>query len=278
MSREASITVLVADDEPLARQSLSDLVCAHPGLELIGACGDGDAARALIESARPDLLLLDIEMPGLDGLELTKQLPESRRPLVIFVTAFQEHALEAFDLKATDYLLKPFSDERFGEAIETARRRILEHRMALVAQALANGDGSVTRSREELSSHGSSGRPDEVEVRGLRRFLVRRGGRQLLVDVDRVVWLESDDYCVRLHLDDGQSHLIRASLNRLEEQLDQNCFARVHRGAIVALSRVLQIQSRPSGGRLLELEGGHSVPVARSRVKQVERLLLPPVG
>ena len=282
---EARIGVLVVDDEPLARQALCDLVAADSTLELFGSCGDGDSARSLINQLRPDLLLLDIEMPGVGGLQLVQDLPEQHRPMVIFVTAYQEHALRAFELKALDYLLKPFSDARFAEATGRARRRILERRMALVAEALASGrqpdlgtapaPGTPNRTAEHpVSAHGTATKSDRPAV--LRRLPVRRGGRQLLVDVERVIWFESDDYCVRLHVEDGKSHLIRASLNRLEKQLDSSHFARVHRGAIVALSRVLQIQNRPSGGRVLELEGGHSVPVARSRVKQVEGLLLPP--
>ncbi len=279
--REALITVLVVDDEPLARQALSDLVTRDSELELIGSCGDGNAARALIEATQPDLLLLDIEMPGQGGLKLVEGLPESYSPVVIFVTAFEEHALKAFELKAIDYLLKPYSDARFTEAISSARRRILEGRMARVAEALASGrpaPAEAAATTGSASVTAEAARPAESRQRApkpLQRLPVRRGGRQLLVDVEHVIWFESDDYCVRLHVDDGQSHLIRASLNRLEEQLDGERFARVHRGAIVALARVMQIQNRPSGGRVLELEGGHSVPVARSRVKQVERLLLP---
>ena len=242
-----TLGVLVVDDEPLARETLVDLVGRAPGVELVGQCGDGIHAARAIGELQPDIVLLDIEMPGLRGTDLAAKLEGGDRPSIIFVTAYGEHATQAFDLRADDYVLKPYSDERLFQAIERAKQRIHERTMA--ADAATNKQG------------------------GLDRIEVRQHRRRLLVPVADLRWLESDDYYVRLHTLDGKSYLIRSSLKLLEEGLDPQEFLRVHRGALVRSSLVTEIRTRATGARQVVLDNGQQVAVSRSRVKAVEARL-----
>ncbi len=251
--------VLVVDDEPLARETLVSLIAEDEHLELAGSCSDGLAAEAHVQRDPPDLIFLDIEMPRQRGIEFLRGLrqrplwSERLRPEVVFVTAHAEHAALAFELEASDYLLKPFSDARFREVVERARCRQRDRQ----------------RSRAARGEEPGADRHDYLE-----RLSIKRRGSHLLVPVDEVEWIESDDYCVRVHSEQG-SHLLRASLNLLEERLDPTHFLRVHRGAIVRLDRIVQVERVGGSGRSLELASGARVPVARSRVKAVLERVAP---
>lgn len=255
--------VLVVDDEPLARQAVVSLLRGDQEIEAIEECEDGAVARTAIERARPDIVFLDIEMPGVSGLELAGGLPGSA-PVLIFTTAFSRYAVEAFDVAATDYILKPFSDERFVEALTRAKRRVRERRLGALAHQMASVAAEL---QPEDVPPGQA-----VASPYLQRLSLRHAGGSIVLRTEEIVWIEAEDYCVRVHSTRG-SHLIRASLASLETQLDPKVFARTHRTAIVNLLHVRETDER-DGLRLI-LSDGSQVAVSRSRKTQIESLLSP---
>lgn len=251
MSDDASLRVLVADDEPHARAALEALVRADRSLELVASCGDGASALRAALDEKPDLMILDVRMPEATGLDVVSAIPESERPLVVFATAHDDHAVDAFELHAVDYLLKPFDDERFERALVRARER----------------------RREEGPGPGNARISGVLEERGEDRIAIPREGEMVLVPFDELEWVEAADQYVRLHLVDGREELMRASMGHLEKRLDGNRFQRVHRSAIVRMDRVRQVSSATSGTGRLVLAGGARVPVSRTRLALVRKAL-----
>ncbi len=243
--------VLVADDEPNALTTLEELVRSHPDLELVASCADGESAIAKTHELDPELLILDVQMPGATGLEVVSVLPPEKRPLVIFATAHDDHAVEAFALHAVDYLLKPFDDARFKMALERARVRRREE-----------GPGPNEERLQGVLSEG-----------GQDRVAIHRGGSLVLVPFTDIAWVESADQYVRLHLMDGSEELMRASMGNMEKRLSGPRFMRVHRSAIVAMDQIHDLKSASSGTGQITLRGGAAVPVSRTRLALVRRAL-----
>lgn len=261
--------VLIADDEPLALELLRDLLERDPEVELIGACGDGKRALELIRTRRPDIAFLDIEMPERGGVEVVEALLPEELPTIVFVTAYSHHAPKAFEIEALDYVVKPFSDDRFFAALERAKRRVREQRVGELAGKMASLSAELDDRAQELGS---------VEKTAyLHRIRVATGDRSLILKPSEVVWIESCDYYARLHTARG-SHLTRTSLASFEEQLDPRHFARVHRGAIVNLDCVTEVRRLIKGRRTLSLTDGSKLRVSRSRQKVVEERLAPRLG
>jgi two-component system LytT family response regulator len=244
------LRVLCADDEPLARETLRSLVDAEDGLELVALCADGEEALAEARRLAPDLLVLDVRMPRRSGIEVVEGLGEDQRPLVVFATAHDDHAVAAFDLHAVDYLLKPFDDARFRTALARARERLLRE--------------GPEAGRERLERL--------VRSRGSERLALPREGRVEYVPHADVVWVEAADQYVELHLTDGRRELLRASMAQLEKVLGED-FLRVHRSALVALARVRRVETHAAGTGELQLDTGARVPVARTRLALVKRRL-----
>jgi two-component system LytT family response regulator len=228
-------------------------------VQTVAECGDGLLAIDVIARERPDIVFLDIEMPGQDGLQLadairrTGQTAPGSGPIVVFTTAFSRYATDAFDVAATDYVLKPYSDERFLEALARAKRRILERRLASVAAELEQDEPTAAEPRpylEELS--------------------FKQGGRPVVNKTADVTWIEAEDYYVMIH-STGGNHLIRASIASLEQWLDPGVFVRAHRAAIVNLGHVRQVSERE--GLCLTLSDGSSVGVSRARKHQIAATL-----
>lgn len=241
--------VLVVDDEPLARADVVALVSGDAEVEAIAECGDGRSASAAIERDRPDIVFLDIEMPGIDGLTLAERLPPPG-PVVVFTTAYSQYAVQAFDVAATDYVLKPFSRERLLDALARAKRRVRERRLGEMASEIVDGGGDTAAADRRLS--------------------LKLGDRTVVVGEDEVIWVEAQDYCVLVHSTRGR-HLLRASLAVFEARLDPARFARVHRAAIVNLAHVRELLDRE--GLLLVLSDGSEVGVSRARRAHVETML-----
>ena len=238
------LRVLIVDDEPLARTGLATLVRKDPDLECVGECGDGQAAIAAIESLTPDLVLLDVQMPEIDGFDVIRAVGPERMPPVIFVTAYEEFALDAFRVHALDYLVKPYSDAALAAALERAKLGRLQRVLASVLP------------RQDY----------------LTRITVRTAQRMQVVRVGDIDWIEAADYCARLHA--GQAvHVVRVSLGALERLLDPATFVRVHRSAIVNVDRLKEIVTDSSGDGVIALADGTKVRLARSRRAAVDRLL-----
>ncbi|MDX2191718.1 MAG: LytTR family DNA-binding domain-containing protein [Gemmatimonadales bacterium] len=254
--------VLVVDDEPLARDGMAALAARDPELAVVGCCGDAGAALAALGEQEVDILLLDIRMPGRSGLDLLRAIPPTRRPAVIFVTAHDAFAVPAFDEHAVDYLLKPFTDERFRAAIARAKQRSrsgsVEGMLAGVQRLLA----------APVPAPASAEAPD--------RLVVRDDGRTLLVRTADVDWIEAADYYAALHVGPRRL-LLRESLTSLAARLDTRRFFRVHRSAIVNLDRVREIQPYFRGELVVVLVTGTKVRLTRARRAELERRLGAPL-
>lgn len=252
----AMINVVIADDEPLVRRGLRSHLETEADIKISGEARNGTEALALIRSTTPDLVFLDIQMPGLDGLGVLAALPAEQRPAIVFVTAHDAYAVRAFELHAVDYLLKPFDGQRFRTALDRARERLrlkqTEAAPDLELLAAEIGDGRA--------------RPD--------RIAVREQGRIVLVPLEEVEWIEAADNYVRLHRG-GNYHLLRQSLGRLEETLDPKRFARIHRSAMVNLTSVKALEPTPSGEYDVILHNGRRLTLSRShRDRFMERFAL----
>ncbi|AHG93747.1 response regulator receiver (plasmid) [Gemmatirosa kalamazoonensis] len=253
-AEDSALRVLIVDDEPLARDNVRLALAREPDLTVVGECGDGDSAVEAIEALRPDLVFLDVQMPGLDGFDVIDRVGVARMPGVVFVTAYDAHALRAFEVHALDYLLKPFDDARLRDAVGRARRGdgALEQRLAALV--------------EQMARRASGSEPY------LTRFVVRRGDRASLVRAVDVDWIEADGNYVVLHTR-GAAHRLRVSLRTLAEQLDPRVFARVHKSTIVNLDRVRELQPWFGGDYVAILQDGKQLRVSRSFAAAVLRPL-----
>jgi len=249
-----SLTVLVVDDEPLARLGVTARLRPYADVTLLGECGNGEQALESIVRLTPDLVFLDIQMPGLSGLEALKEVPLSRRPMVIFLTAYEDYAVEAFDVQALDYLLKPVDDARFDLAMERARRLWQMKQQDAPDQAPAASGNSAQREP-------------------LRRFAVRRGSEITFVNVEDVEWIEGLGDYAGLHVG-TRTHLVRESLTALAQRFDQGLFLRVHRSTIVRIDAILRIEPLASRDYLITLQTGHTVRSSRTYSKAVRQLML----
>lgn len=247
---------VLVDDEPLVRRELERILSELAAVEVVGEAGDGEGAVHVIEEMRPDLLLLDVQMPGMDGFEVLDALDVDSPPAVIFVTAFDEYALRAFDVHAVDYLLKPFDEERVAEAVDRARARLRRERPGLDAEGL----GDLVRKLEELRG-------------GVKRIPVRSARKLSFVDVDEILWIEASGNYVRLHTGDD-SHLVRDTLKGMAARLRDHGFVRVHRSVIVDMGAVRELKPKPSGDATVILDGGVELPVSRSYREEFERAML----
>lgn len=261
----APLTVLIVDDEPMARATLRSLLEAEAGVELLGECSNGAEALTSLRRTRPDLLFLDVEMPGMNGFEVIEALGEENPPLVVFTTAYDRYAIEAFGVHAVDYLLKPFDDERFAKALERARDHLVRERVVDASRALAQ-----LVQPEASSPPGELG--DSGEQGPLERLTIRREGGVELVETSSIHWVESADQYVRLHTERGEI-LMRESMGALERSLDPARFQRVHRSAIVALDQVRQLATQAGGLGKVQLLDETWVPVSRARIAALRRRL-----
>lgn len=239
--------VLIVDDEPLARRRLVQLLAALPDIQIAGEAESGREALDLVEMLRPDLLLLDIEMPAVDGFAVLKALPQDKAPLIIFVTAYQDHAVKAFELRATDFVVKPVSAVRLASALDQAR-----------------SDLDARRAGERLAF--LQARLAEMESRALSAsdpgLWVQIGSDKRRLALSEIRWLEAERDFVRVHMN-GHAHLVSAMLGDMEKVLDGHAFLRVHRSAIVRKDKVRAVLRGRFSAPVLELDDGHRLPVGR---------------
>jgi two-component system LytT family response regulator len=261
---EPPFRAVVADDEPVARAAVVTLLAREPAVTLVGEAGSGAEAVAAVRSLRPDLLFLDVQMPAGDGFQVLEALGSDVPPAVVFVTAFDEHAVRAFEVHALDYLVKPFGRPRFAAAVARAVARLraeqaLSHRRTLEALVATRRTGETPGRLEP-----GSARPE--------RLAVRTGTRTLLVEVKDLDWIDAEGDYARLHAQ-GRVHLVSTRLHVLEELLDPAAFVRIHRSVIVSLARVRELEREEDGGGAVVLAGGVRLRVSRSRWEALERAL-----
>jgi two-component system LytT family response regulator len=249
------IRTFIVDDEPPARRRLLELLEREPDIEVTGAFGDGSEAKAALSREKPDLLFLDVQMPGLDGFELLERIEPEPKPILVFVTAYDSYALKAFEVKALDYLLKPFSDERFDAALSRARERVRSQRREALGESVLALVGDPRAARTYVS-----------------RLVVRNRGQVLFLDVSDVEWIEAAGVYATIH-EGGREHLVRESLAAIEARLDPARFARIHRSAIVALDRVSELRLDERGGCRVVLRDGTLLPLSRRQRDALEERL-----
>ena len=270
-ARDARVLrVLVVDDEPLGRQRLLDLLGDEEAIEVVGTAADGVAAVEAIRTARPDLVFLDVQMPRMSGLDVVQAIGPTDMPATIFVTAYDQYALDAFDTAAVDYLVKPFKDDRFEEAVRRARRRIeSESRERLHEQLIALLQHAPTA---VAATAASSEVPANQAAKYLERIAVQMRGKMRVVPVAQIDYVTASGQYVELHVG-AHRYIIRDSLQNLEERLDPEHFVRVHRSAIVRLSLVDTLLRSEGSDYQVQLKGGVRLPVGRSRREALERRL-----
>jgi len=243
------------DDEPLARERLASLLSAEQDIEVVAQCRDGEEAVAALEQHTPDLVFLDVQMPGLNGFEVLEAVGPEKMPLVVFVTAYDQHALRAFQVRALDYLLKPFDRDRFKDALQRARAHI---------------------QRDET---GDLGRRLLALVKDLRRdqpktdrLVVKSGGRLFFLRTDEIDWVQAAGNYVRLHVGSA-SHLLRETMNAIEGRLDPEKFFRIHRSRMVNMERIQEMQPWLNGEYAVLLRTGTRLTLSRGyREKLQDRL------
>jgi two-component system LytT family response regulator len=241
------IRVLVADDQPMARERLVSLLAAEPGVELAGTAASGEEAVDQIRQSSPDLVFLDLQMPGMDGFKVIEAIGVDRMPPTVFVTAYDEYAVRAFDVQALDYLLKPFGRQRFQSALERARKHLERERKGAMAERLAQ----LLR----------TGRPPQGATDGVR-LLIKSGGRVSFVDVDQIDWVEAEGNYVRLHVGD-QIHMLRETMSRLIARIGPQRFFRIHRSRIVNITRVKELLIAGGGEYHVVLWNGAKLGLSR---------------
>ena len=248
-----AIRTLIIDDEPAARRGIRLLARGDPDVEIVGECADGLEALRTIEKEGPDLIFLDIQMPGLDGFGVLERLNTSRMPYIVFVTAYDRYAIQAFDVHAVDYLLKPFSDARFREALDQAKARVRSQDLDEIREWIAS-----LKRREERRA----GAPDGAATP--RRLAVPDGEGVVLVDVPGIRWVEAQKDYAALHTD-GRTWLVRATIRDLHRSLDPDLFVRIHRSTIVNLDAVREVRPLFRGECVVRLDDGTELRVSRRR-------------
>lgn len=248
------LRILIVDDEPLARERVRALLAQEATAEIIGECGNGPDAVAFIRQHRPDVVFLDVQMPGSDGLQVVGELPANDRPAIIFVTAHDRFAIDAFGVHATDYLLKPFDQAR----LLTALKRAADH-----VRARRAGDLGA---RLETLLADAAPAPKKPE-----RLAFKSDGRVVFLRPDEIIWVEAADNYVLLHLTDGSRLMLRETMASLEERIGREEFARVNRSAIVRLDHVKELQPTFHGDYTVVLRDGTRVPLSRSLRGNLQR-------
>lgn len=255
------IRILIVDDEPLARRGIRQLIERDPRFEILGERGAGLEALAAISEQQPDLVFLDVQMPRMNGFELLAQIPDDRLPMIIFVTAHDRYAVDAFEAEALDYLLKPFSEDRFHKALARACAQIEQRSLAEHKQHLAS---LLARHREQAA--------EASETAYLKKLMVRMAGNILFLSVDEIDWIEAADYYALLHVG-SRTYPLRESLADLEGRLDPARFVRIHRSALVNIERIKQIQPQRTGECLVVLGDGTSLKMSRRRREHLRQTL-----
>jgi two-component system, LytTR family, response regulator len=250
-----TIRAAIADDEPLARQRIRNLLMEAEDVEVIAECANGKEAIEFLEESPPDLLFLDIQMPEVDGFDVLQAIGVDHVPVVIFVTAYDQFALRAFEAHALDYLLKPFDDERFGAALQRARERIRQ-------QQGVDLDRRLQALLENVrADHGY-----------LRRLVVPSGHRSVFIRTEHIDWIEAERNYIRLHVA-GRTHLLRENLSHIVSLLDPAMFCRIHRSTIVNIDRIQAVEALFHGEYQVVLEDGTKLTSGRSYRRGLHALM-----
>ena len=249
------IRAIIVDDEPLARKTIRLLLAKDGDVEIVGECRNGGEAISQIRTKHPDLVYLDIQMPGKNGFDVLRALERTTMPVIVFVTTYDQYALRAFEEEAFDYLLKPFDDARFDRTLKRAKK-LLGHQRA---------DEQARRISSLLG-----GKALSPKSRYVSRILVKSSGRVFFLKTDDIDWIDAADYYAEFHVG-KKSHLLRETMKSLETKLDPAKFYRIHRSTIVNLERVKELQPQHGGESIVLLHDGTSLTLSRNRRREFER-------
>jgi len=258
------IRTVIVDDEPLAREGIRLLIQDDAPIEIVAECANGREAIEAIQTARPDLLFLDVQMPEMNGFDVLHHLTVEQWPTIIFVTAYDQYALQAFEAQALDYLLKPFSDERFYRALARAKTQIEQNRIKEQNRTLRALLAAYQNNQSKQTLPASSSY--------LERLVIKAGGRIIFLDAHEIDWIEAADYYIALHIG-NRSHVLRETMAELEAKLDPQKFLRIHRSIIVNLERITQLQAEGSGDYSVILRDGTKLKLSRRRREKLQLML-----
>lgn len=275
---ESRIKTIIVDDEPLARKGLAIRLAEFSDIELIAQCQNGKEALRVVESEAPQLVFLDIQMPEMTGFEVLQtmqaQLTQEQMPIVVFVTAYDQYALKAFEVHALDYLLKPVDDERLQECVEKIREKIsssnnVDHQAKLV-DIMSKLTGKDSETILQTLAQG-----EDFEVKEYNSFIsVKDVGETTRIPVKNIVWIDAAGDYMCVHCADGETHILRKTMKQLESELDPNQFIRVHRSVIVNSEEVAKVLTLSSGEYVIQLTNKHEIRVSRSYREKVREKLL----
>ncbi|HSX64665.1 MAG TPA: response regulator, partial [Pseudoxanthomonas sp.] len=250
------IRTLIVDDEPLARRGLELRLAEHADIEIVGQCGDGAAAIAAVHKLRPELMLLDVQMPGVDGFATLRHIPTEEMPLVIFVTAYDHYAIRAFEASAVDYLLKPVDDSRLHQALARVRQARIQRAASGHCAHLLGLLGQLSGRPLDLDE---ALQPDCLaQLRSEEKLAVRDGGRTIKVEMSSIRWIDAAGDYMCIHTDQD-TLILRATMRELEKQLDPQRFPRIHRSTIINARRVVELRPHTNGESFLRLDCGQEL-------------------
>jgi two-component system LytT family response regulator len=274
MSDRKPIRVLIVDDEPLARQRVEDLLDAEEAVEIVASVDNGTAAVDAVRSLHPDLVFLDVQMPGKTGIDVVREVGPDEMPATIFVTAYDRYALQAFDLAAVDYLVKPFDDERFEQAFRRARRHVELQEMGELRERLLAVLDAGPRGGAPAGDGAQAGTasPPRNDTPYLERIAVEMRGKVRVVPVAQIEYITASGPYVELHTSE-RAYLIREAIQTLEQRLDPNRFLRIHRSIIVRVDLIDTFHRGAGGDYEVQLKSGVRLRVSRSRREELERRL-----
>ncbi len=262
---EKRIRTLIVDDEPAARRGVRLLLEKDRNVEVVGEAADGLSAVELMRRERPDLVFLDVQMPGCNGFEALARAGGTHAPAVVFVTAYNEHALQAFEVNAIDYLLKPYDDDRFNSALARAKDEVRRREVEVVNSRLSQLLDYL-QSRMGLKSAG------EPEPSASERILIKSSGEIFFLKADEIDWIEAEGDYMKFHVG-GRSHLMRETMARLEARLDAQKFIRIHRSTIVNIDRLRKLSPSFAGEYTVILHDGTKLKLSRGYHERIAALL-----
>jgi len=249
-----SIRTLIVDDETLARRNLRALLKGYPEFEIVAECGSGQEALDVLKANPIDLLFLDVQMPEMSGFQMLERLDTARLPFTIFVTAFDEYAIKAFEVNAADYLLKPVDDKRFEKSLTRAK--------SLIEKGTDELDKRIAKLLDDR----------DTSSRFSKRLLIRTASRVFFLAVDDIDYITAEDYYSALHVG-SRTHLLREPIKDLEARLDPSVFVRIHRSAIVNTHRVLELRTSSTGGHSVHLKDGTALRLSRAGWERMKQML-----
>lgn len=268
----APIKTLLVDDEPLARRGLELRLSGEQDVRIVRQCANGEEAVRAVADLRPDLMFLDVQMPGLDGFATLRKIPAEQMPVVVFVTAYDHYAVRAFESSAIDYLLKPIDDSRLHQALFRVRQQLrdrdTERNCAQLLNLLGQISGKPALTMDDALDSDAATR---LGAGGDTRLAIRDGGRTVRVEMRSIRWIDAAGDYMCIHTE-TETHILRATMRELEQQLDRNRFQRVHRSTIVNLDRVKSMRPHINGEYFLTLDCGKELKLSRSYKDKIELL------